>query len=124
MFLKQEVKELKEEKHQSQKLFEQMSEIRSKVSDLSALTKMNSAKKYSAFTNSLDPASNPSCSNSELKKARENISRPSWYAQARNDNSQVNDQSKALCSEKFKKSGNSIVEKFKPMAKKVNDDKS
>ena len=40
------MKELKEEKHRSQKLFEQMSEIRSMVSDLSALTKKNSGKKY------------------------------------------------------------------------------
>ena len=52
--LKQEVKEL-QEKHQNQKLSEQMSEIRSMASELSALTKKNSGKKYPAFTNDLDP---------------------------------------------------------------------
>ena len=41
-----------------------------------------------------------------------------------NENSQENDQSKALYSEKVKKPGNSIVEKSRPMAKEVNNDKS
>ena len=122
--LKQEVKELKEEKYQSQKLSDQMTELRSMVSELSALTKKNSSKKYPVFTNSLDPASNPNFSNSEPKEATENKPSPSWYVQTLNENSQENDQSKALYSEKVKKPGNSIVEKSRPMAKEVNNDKS
>ena len=122
--LKQEVKELKEEKYQSQKLSDQMTELRSMVSELSALTKKNFRKKYPAFTNSLDPASNPNCSNSEPKEATENKPSPSWYVQTLNENSQENDQSKALYSEKVEESGNSIGEKSKPMAKEVNNDKS
>ena len=87
-----------------------MTEIRSLVPELSALTKKNSEKQNPAFTNSLGSASNPNCSNSEPKEATENKLSPSWYVQTLNENSQVNDQSKALYSEK-KKSGNSIVEK-------------
>ena len=93
-----------------------MTEIRSMVSELSGLTKKNSGKKYPAFNNSLDPASNPNYYNSEPKEATENNPSPSWYAQTLNENSQVNDQSKTLYSEKVKNLGNSIVEKSKPMA--------
>ena len=113
--------------HLCQKLSDQMTEIRSMVSELSALTKKKKKKfwqKYPAFTNSLNPASKPNCYNSEPKEATENKPSPSWDVQTLDENSQVNNQSKALYSEKVKKSGNSIVEKSKPMAKKVKNDKS
>jgi len=102
--LKQEVKQMREEKHQNQVLSEQMTEIRSMVSELSALTKKKNSAKLLLTDNS----------DSVL-----NCSTTSWYGQTFNEGSEVVVHNKPLYSDQVKKF--KVPEKQKPKTMSLPD---